>query len=63
MKRVRVFGDKYLVRKTFDVVDYQGGVCGFDIFDENRQFFFHCDGDYEKEAISEIKWRVYKSNP
>ena len=60
MKAIEVFGDRYLIRETFDIVDYRGGICGFAIFDENEDFLFHYDGGDEKEVIAEIKWKIYR---
>ncbi|MBL7131316.1 MAG: hypothetical protein ISS45_07955 [Candidatus Omnitrophica bacterium] len=61
MKAIKVFGDKYLIRETFDILDYQGSVYGFDIFDENKRFLFHCGDEDEKKVIPEIKWKIYRS--
>lgn len=60
LKTIKIFGDKYLLRKTFDCIDYCGDVCGFEVMDEDKNFLFHLDGKYEKDVILEIKWKIYR---
>lgn len=61
MDTIKIFGDKYSLRKTFDVLDYLGGVYGFDISNEDKKFLFHIDGEDKNLAASEIRWRIYRS--
>jgi len=64
MKKIRIvkiFGDKFMLQKTFDVLDYFGGVYGFDVFNMNKNFLFHLDGEDKNAVVSEIKWRVYRA--
>lgn len=58
---IKIFGDKYILQKTFDILDYIGGVYGFDVLDNIQNFLFHIDGENEKLVEPEIKWRVYRS--
>ena len=57
---VKIFGDNFILQKTFDVLCYFGGVYGFDVLDTNKNFLFHLDGEDENSAVSEIKWKVYR---
>lgn len=58
---VKIFGDNFILQKTFDVLGYLGGVYGFDILDANKNFLFHFDGEDENAVVSEIKWKVYRA--
>lgn len=58
--KLGILGDEYLLRPTFDIVDYVGGVHGFDVFDEDGSFVAHYDVDNESEVESQIKWGFYK---
>jgi len=58
--KLDILGDKYLLQPTFDIVDYIGGVHGFDVFDEDENFVAHYDVDNESEVESHIKWDFYK---
>lgn len=58
---IKIFGDKYILQKTFDVLDYVGGIYGFDVLDNAKRFLFHIDDENEKLVESEIKWRIYRS--
>jgi len=58
---IKVFGDEYILRKTFDIVDYKRGISGFDVNDNNMNFLFHFDGEDNKLIVSEIRWRIYRS--
>lgn len=58
---IKIFGDKFFVRKTFDVIDYTGGIYGFDVLNDGGDFLFHIDGENKKSAVSEIKWKIYRS--
>ncbi len=57
---IKIFSDGYILQKTFDALDYLGGIYGFDIFDNKKNFLFHIDGENEKLVESEIKWRIYR---
>lgn len=53
-------GDTFVLKKTFDILDYRGGVYGFDVLNDNKKLLFHIDGEDEEVVIAEIKWRVYR---
>lgn len=57
---VKIFGDKFILQKTFDFLDYMDGIYGFDVLDGDRIFLFHFDGESRNSVISEIKWRIYR---
>lgn len=58
---IEIFDDEYILRKTFDIFDYVGGVYGFDVLDDTKNFLFHIDGEDKELMDSEIKWRIYRS--
>ena len=60
IQTVKIFGDKFILQKTFDVLDYIGGVYGFDVLEGGKNFLFHFDGESENSVTSEIKWRIYR---
>lgn len=57
---IKIFGDKFILRRTFDIIDYAGDIYGFDVLDSNKNFLFYVDGENKNLVISEIKWRVYR---
>ncbi|HXK40513.1 MAG TPA: hypothetical protein VJ046_00175 [Candidatus Paceibacterota bacterium] len=61
IQTVKIFGDNFILQKTFDVFDYFGDVCGFDVLDTNKKFLFHFDGEDKNAVISEIKWKIYRA--
>jgi hypothetical protein len=58
---VEILGDRFTLRPTFDIVDYVGGVYGFDVYDEDRNFIAHYDIDDKTEVESQIKRDFYRS--
>lgn len=58
--KLEIGGDRYLLRPTFDIVDYIGGIHGLDVYDEDENFVAHYDVDDETEVESLIKWDFYK---
>lgn len=59
LKQIKISGDKYFLRKTFDIIDYQGDIGGFEVMDEDKNFLFQYDGDNRDDVILEIKFRIY----
>lgn len=57
---IKIFGDEYILRETFDILDYAGNIYGFDVLDKDTNFLFHIDSDKERLIESEIKWRIYR---
>lgn len=60
-RKLEILGDAYSPRPTFDIVDYIGGVYGFDVCDEDGKFIAHYDIDDETEVESQIKEDFYRS--
>lgn len=60
METIEILGDTYLLRKALDIVDYQGGIYGFDVFDSDNKFLTHYDIEDKNVVISEIKWDIYR---
>lgn len=61
LEEIELFGDKYILRRTFDILDCQGGIYGFDVMDDSGKNLFHMDSDNTQDVIGEIKWRIYYS--
>ena len=57
---IEISGDKYVLQKTFDVLDCTSDICGFDVLGGDRKFLFHFDEQGENSVISEIKWKIYR---
>ena len=60
-REIKIYGEIYSLRDTFDIVDYRNGIYGFDVFDDSGKFLFHCDTDNVSDVISEIKWVIYRN--
>jgi len=61
MNKIEVFGDTYLLRKTFDILDTGSSVYGYDVLDDNGNFLKHYDIEDENTVISEIKHDTYNT--
>ena len=61
MNKIELFGDAYLLRKTFDILDIGIGVYGYDVLDDNGDFLMHYDIEDENAVISEIKHDIYNT--
>jgi len=60
-KTIKIFGNKYKIRKTYDI-DYSGiGCYGFDIYNERNEFLNHFIGDNMGELKKYIKATFYKN--
>jgi|GEM_PF-5674153 len=44
IKIIKIFGDKYIVRKTYDIDNFGIGQYGFDVYDEEGVFLCHFAG-------------------
>jgi hypothetical protein len=60
IKIIKIFGDIYKIRKTYDIDDFGIGCYGFDVYDENDDFLCHFVGDDKNELKQYIKMRFYK---
>lgn len=38
MKIIKIFGDKYKTRRTYDINEFGFGIYGYEIYDENEKF-------------------------
>ncbi len=50
-KTIKIFGDEYKLRKTYDIDDFGMGYYGFEVCDENDDFL----GYFIGEGIDELK--------
>lgn len=60
LKSIKIFGDKYFFKRTFDILHYCA-LEGFDVFDENKKLLFHYDANNRDNMVSEIKWKIYRN--
>lgn len=61
MKTIKIFGDKYKIRKTYDVDDFGIGRYGFDVYDEKNNFLRHFFGYNINKLKQYIKINFYKT--
>jgi len=57
---IRIFGEKYKVRKTYDIDDFGIGCYGFDVYDENNKFLCYFISDRINTLKQYIKITFYK---
>lgn len=61
IKTIKIFSDRYKIRKTYDI-DYSGiGRYGFDVYNENDNFLCHFVGDKINKLRQYIKINFYKN--
>lgn len=60
MNKIELFGDTYLLRKTFDIIETDCSVYGYDVLDNNGDFLKHYDIEDENAVISAIKCDSYR---
>ena len=60
IKTIKIFGDKYKIRKTYDIDDFGIGRYGFDICGENSEFLHHFIGDKINTLKQHIEMMFYK---
>lgn len=60
-KTIKIFGDKYKIRNTYDIDDFGIGQYGFEIYNENGDFLCHFFCDNVKELRQCIKMSFYKT--
>jgi len=61
MKTIKIFGDKYKIRKTYDIDDFGIGQYGFDVYDEKNSFLCHFFGYSINKLKYFIKINFYKT--
>jgi len=60
-KIITIYGDKYKIRRTYDIDDFLGfGIYGYEINDEQGNYLFYYQGYDEKDLIKHIKYKIYK---
>ncbi len=60
MRTIKIFGDKYKIRKTFDIIDYFGDISGYEVCDEDGKFLLQYDCERLSDLIKFLKWKFYK---
>ena len=60
-KIIKIFGDKFRIRKTYDINDSGIGLYGFEVYDESENFLCHFIGDKISELRRYIKIYFYKT--
>jgi len=64
MKTIKIFGDKYKIRKTYDIDDIGIGIYGFEIYDKDNKFLKYVGGlesiNSLKAHIKQYFYKVYK---
>lgn len=61
IKIIKIFGDKYKIKNTYDIDDFGIGRYGFDVYKENDDFVCHFVGDEIKKLRQYIKKIFYKT--
>ena len=59
-RTISIFRDRYKIRKTFDVIDYNDGIVGYDVYDFKNQFLLHYDCEKLSELIKYLSWKIYR---
>ncbi len=60
LESIKILGETYFLRRTFDIIDGRGGIYGYEIFDNNKRFLKHIDTENKQDVISEINWDIYR---
>lgn len=60
IKTIKIFGDKYKIRRTFDIVDYVGEITGYEVCDENGKFILQYDCENLHDLIKFLEFKMYK---
>jgi len=60
-KRLVIFGDKYKIRRTYDINDLGFGIYGFEIYNEDNKFLKYFIGGNINELKKYIKVIFYKN--
>jgi len=61
IKAIKIFGDKYRIRNTYDIDDFGIGRCGFEVYNEHNDFLCHFVGDTISKLRQYIKMNFYKN--
>lgn len=60
IKTIKIFGDKYKIRRTFDIIDCVGNIVGYEVCDEKGKFLLQYDCEKLFDLIKFLKWKFYK---
>lgn len=60
IKIIKIFGDEYRIRNTYDIDDFGIGRCGFDVYSKNNDFLCYFVGDKINELKRYLKMIIYK---
>lgn len=60
-KNIKFYGEKYKIRKTYDIDNVGIGCYGFDIYSDNNKFLCHFVGENINELENYIKTKFYKN--
>jgi len=58
---IKIFGEKYKIKNTYDIDDFGIGRYGFDVYNENNDFLCHFVGDKINKVRQYIKMNFYKN--
>jgi hypothetical protein len=61
MERIEVFGDKFKVRKTYDIDNSGIGQYGFEVYDGSDKFLCHFVGEKIDDLKQYIRIIFYKN--
>jgi len=61
IKTIKIFGDKYRIRKTYDIDDFGIGSYGFEVYNEENYFLCNFVGDRINKLRQHIKMNFYKN--
>lgn len=61
LRQIKVFGDTFKVRKTYDIDDFGIGRYGFDIYSDSNKLLCYFVGDSINELKQYIKMIFYKN--
>ena len=61
VKIIKIFGDEYRIRETYDIDDSGIGRYGFEIYNKNDDFLCHFVGDNINKLRQYIKINFYRN--
>jgi len=59
-RTISILGDRCKIRKTFDIIDYIGGIVGYDVYDLENQFLLYYDCEKLSDLMKYLRWRIYR---
>jgi len=59
-KTISIFGDRYKIRKTFDIIGYIGEIFGYDVYNLEDKFLLHYDCKELSDLIKYLRWKIYR---